>query len=133
MHILSHRKCRHSQRQLQQLEHTATHCSTLLKPTAAHCMTLQLTATHCKTLQHTATHSTPITIYSDDLFHRKFPRSKQQTYRTTLQHTAAHGNILLHTATHPNPISICFYDSPENILQEVSEESESTATHCNTL
>ena len=38
-----------------ELQHTATHCSTL-QYTATHCNTLQCTATHCNTLQHAATH-----------------------------------------------------------------------------
>ena len=43
-------------RQLNTLQHTATHCNTL-QHTATHCNTLQHTTTHYNTLQHTATHS----------------------------------------------------------------------------
>jgi hypothetical protein len=55
------------------LQHTATHCNTMLHtatqskwhclnaytptPTATHCNTLQCTATHCNTMLHTATQS----------------------------------------------------------------------------
>ena len=78
------------------LQHTATHCNTLLQRTATHWknlsetsqltglgrerLTLQHTATHCNTLQHTATHC------------------------NTLQHTATHCNTLQHTATYYNTL-----------------------------
>jgi len=55
------------------LQHTATHCNTLLAVIVLRCDRLDI-LTHCNTLQHTATHS--------------------------CSHTATHCNTLRHTATH---------------------------------
>ena len=84
MYICSGRHCN-------TLQHTATHCNTLVLTCALFQIgnTLQHTTTHCNTMQHTATHC----------------NTWQHT--PTLQHIATHCNtlqytaeILQHTATH---------------------------------
>jgi len=71
------------QRQLTELQHTATHC-----------ITLQHTATHCNTLQHTATHY----IMSHTVWNEKAAHCTA-THCNSLQHTATHSNTMQHTST----------------------------------
>jgi len=102
------------------MQHTATHCNTLLKMASAlftqldaselpHCNTR--TATHCNILQQTATH------------------------RNTLQHAATRCNTLQHSATNGE----CTIPSLRRVraswytLQHTDCNTlQHTATHCNT-
>ena len=76
-----------------QMQHNATHCSTLQHThhTATHCNTLQHTARHCNNLQHTAT-------YCNNLQHTA-------RHCKTLQDTARHGTTLQHTTLCNTPNS----------------------------
>jgi len=96
------------------LQHTATHCNTLLQCTwspevryrefpLSHCntqQTLQHTATHCNTrhcntLQHTATHCN-----NCNTLLQRIRSEIQRACTATIQHTITHCNTLQHTATH---------------------------------
>ena len=138
------------------MQHTATHCNTLLSTSDTwrgyasekRIMSVRSTKTakiiqrmlhHCVavvigTLQHTATRCNTA-LYCSTLS----PRRSSSTFYTathcnTLQHTATHCNTLQYTATHcSKPQNTA---TPCNTLQHPATHCNTpqhTATHCNTL
>jgi len=136
------------------LQHTATHCNTLLYcnimclhafilPHSC-CILLQHTATHCNAVQDTATHSNTLqrtATYGRTCAHcnrycathcDKLQRADTLTlamhltarHCNTLQHTAIHCNTLQHTAPHRT--------TPHHTAVHCSTLHH-TAPHCTTL
>ena len=121
------------------LQHTATHCNTLLQHTATHRVASNVQdvarnpATFC-TLGATRCVCN-IATQSNTLQHTS------ATLCDTLQHTAAHCNTLQHTATHCNTLPHAArhcntHYTHCNTLQHTATRCNTlhhTATHCNTL
>jgi len=110
------------------LQHTATHYNNCnaLKHTVTLYNTLQHTATHCNTLLRVMLEKwsgqVRIGMRKMDGF-RTFVRMQHTvTHCNTLQYTEAHCNTLKHTATHCN-----------TLYTKRREARTCTATHCNTL
>ena len=91
-----------AQARIDELQHTATHCYTLLH-TATHCYTLQHTATLCNSLIFCRTfHKCARSrSFMCDIIHRCTGSYRRTaTHCSSMQHTATHCNTMQHTATH---------------------------------
>jgi len=124
------------------LQHTATHCNTLLRTRTCKCVgswrarlvgwRLQHTATHCNTLQHTATHC-------NTLLHTRTCKCvgswRARLVGWRLQHTKQYYNTLLHTATrcHTHVPASVWAVGEHDLSVGDCNTLQNTATRCNTL
>jgi len=98
------------------LQYTAIHCNTL-QHIATHCSTLQYTARHCNTLQNTCNEAWDSQLTLSDLVSNAIWHTDTETHRHAGTHTHRHMNT----------------KETQRHRETETQTHGHTATHCNTL